>query len=78
VSIGDGWKLCPHIFGWSYNDPRNLRFCRMCAKRQHLELHGAEYREVWVDGPLSPINLRGGADQRAATYKRSARRPEEL
>jgi hypothetical protein len=55
------------------------RRCRSChrdsqrrSERRYLVEHGV-WRKV-----ARQQRLRGGADQRAATYKRSARRPEEL
>jgi hypothetical protein len=44
-----GWRFCPHIFGWSVVEPSGkVRFCRMCAKQQHLDRKTGQ----WVDGPM--------------------------
>ena len=32
--LGRIQRLCPHIFGWSYNDSRRVRFCLACGLRQ--------------------------------------------
>ena len=47
-------RLCPHIFGWSYNTYRTRRFCRACAHQQRAE-HPAidnhdEIRELMQNG----------------------------
>jgi hypothetical protein len=38
-------RLCPHIFGWSYNPSRYVRFCRLCGQRQEL-LDGKRYTPI--------------------------------
>lgn len=44
-------KLCPHLFGWSYNTHRTRRWCRLCGQQQRREKDEQTDERRWVDVP---------------------------